>query len=112
MLVAAYAPVVAWLQADDTWLMPITVAGLIGYVLIVDDVVRHRAARSAQEASTADPVPREARNRDVMAQQAIAREAMTREAMTREAMTRGHRLRDDPESSPDASAGTGQRPDR
>ena len=32
----------AWLQPDDTWLMPITVAGLIGYVLVVDDVIRRR----------------------------------------------------------------------
>lgn len=47
LLLAAYAPVVAWLWPDDTWLMPLTVAGLIGYVLIVDDVLRHRAARDA-----------------------------------------------------------------
>ena len=47
LLLAGYSPVVAWLMADDTWLMPITVAGLVGYVLVVDDVIRGRAARTA-----------------------------------------------------------------
>jgi hypothetical protein len=52
LLLAAYSPVVAWLQPDDTWLMPITVAGLVGYVLIVDDLIRHRAAQNPDPDAT------------------------------------------------------------
>jgi hypothetical protein len=52
LVLAGYAPVVAWLSPDDTWLLPITVAGLVGYVLIVDDVIRHRRV-----ASPIDPAP-------------------------------------------------------
>jgi hypothetical protein len=47
LLLAAYAPLVAWLQPGDTWLMPITVAGLVGYLLVVDDVLRRRSAGDA-----------------------------------------------------------------
>lgn len=42
LLLAAYTPVVAWLTPDDSWLMPIAVAGVVGYVIIVDDVLRRR----------------------------------------------------------------------
>jgi hypothetical protein len=58
LVVAGYAPVVAWLSPDDTWLLPITVAGLIGYVLIVDDVLRRRPAAAPIEpaASPVEPV--------------------------------------------------------
>lgn len=51
VLLAGYAPVVAWLQPGDTWLMPVAVAGLVGYVIVIDDVLRRRAARAAQTAT-------------------------------------------------------------
>jgi hypothetical protein len=49
LLLAAYAPVVAWLTDDDTWMMPLTVAGLVGYVIIVDDVLRRRAQTQTRD---------------------------------------------------------------
>lgn len=49
LLLAAYSPVVAWLTADDTWLMPLAVAGVTGYVIIVDDVLRHRAGTPTRD---------------------------------------------------------------
>lgn len=32
----------AWLVPGDSWLMPLAVAGMVGYVIIVDDVLRRR----------------------------------------------------------------------
>jgi hypothetical protein len=51
-----YAPVEAYLvngpfvlyrMPSDSWLLSATVAGLVGFVLIVDDVERRRAGRAA-----------------------------------------------------------------
>ena len=59
-----YAPVVAYLVRGplalytiprDTWLLSATVAGLVGYVLIVDDVERRKAVRRAQSQAPAEP---------------------------------------------------------
>ena len=53
MALLLYAPVVAYLVRGplalytiprDTWLLSATVAGLVGFVLIVDDVERRKAA--------------------------------------------------------------------
>ncbi len=41
-LLAAYAPVVAVLLPDDTWLLSVTVAALVAFVIIVDDTERRR----------------------------------------------------------------------
>jgi hypothetical protein len=55
-----YGPVVAYLVRGplaqytiphDTWLLSATVAGLVGYVLIVDDIESRKAARRAQSES-------------------------------------------------------------
>lgn len=84
VLLAGYAPVVAWLKPDDTWLMPVAVAAVIGYVLIIDDVLRHRGARA-----------------DEMAMKEMAPKEM---AMKEMALTRDRRVGDDPGSSFDATA--------
>jgi hypothetical protein len=62
LLLSGYGPVLAWLRADtphpdDTWMFPLAVAGLVGYVLIVDDVYRRRAARAAQARPDLDTPP-------------------------------------------------------
>jgi hypothetical protein len=62
LLLTAYAPVLAWLRSgeahpDDTWMFPVAVAGLVGYVLIVDDVYRRRAARAEQARPDLDTPP-------------------------------------------------------
>jgi hypothetical protein len=44
LLLAAYAPLVSWLKRDDTWLGPVAVAAMVGYALIIDDVLCRRAA--------------------------------------------------------------------
>jgi hypothetical protein len=52
----AYAPLMAYLVRGplalytippDTWMLSVTVAGLVGFVLIVDDVERRKARRRA-----------------------------------------------------------------
>jgi hypothetical protein len=52
----AYAPLMAYLVRGplalytippDTWMLSVTVAGLVGFVLIVDDTERRRARRRA-----------------------------------------------------------------
>jgi hypothetical protein len=53
VLLAAYAPLTSWLTRDDTYLMPLTVAGMIGYAIIVDDHLRRRAAKAATLAASA-----------------------------------------------------------
>jgi Sugar phosphate permease len=49
LLLAAYAPVVAWLTPDDSWMMPIAVAGVVGYAIVVDDVLRHRRQTATRD---------------------------------------------------------------
>jgi hypothetical protein len=49
LLLAAYAPVVARLTPDDSWLMPIAVAGVVGYAIVVDDVLRRRPHMSTRD---------------------------------------------------------------
>jgi hypothetical protein len=58
LLLASYGPVLAWLRSggthpDDTWMFPVAVAAVVGYVLIVDDIYRRRAARAANPAEQA-----------------------------------------------------------
>jgi hypothetical protein len=52
----AYTPIMGYLVNGplalytiprDTWMLSVTVAGLVGFVLVVDDVERRRAARRA-----------------------------------------------------------------
>jgi len=59
VLLAGYAPVVAWLKPDDTWLMPIAVAGLVGYAIVVDDMLRRRSAATTS-AQPPHPAPQTA----------------------------------------------------
>jgi hypothetical protein len=42
---ALYAPLTAILMPDDSWLLSVTVAAMIGVVLIADDNERRKAAR-------------------------------------------------------------------
>ena len=49
---AGYAPVLAFLTRDDAYLFPLAVAGMVGYVIIVDDHLRRRAARAAAAPQT------------------------------------------------------------
>ena len=55
MLLAGYAPVVAALRPGDDWLLSVTVAGLVGYVLVVDDVLRHRQRAAERESTPVSP---------------------------------------------------------
>ncbi len=62
VLLAAYGPVLAWLRSggtrsDDTWMFPVAVAAVVGYVLIVDDIYRRRAARAEQARPDLDTPP-------------------------------------------------------
>jgi hypothetical protein len=50
LALAAYTPVMAWLARDDTWLFPLAVAAMVGYVLIVDDHLLHQARRAEARA--------------------------------------------------------------
>jgi len=59
----AYAPLMAYLVRGplalytippDTWMLSVTVAGLVGFVLIVDDVERRKAR---QRATAGPPAP-------------------------------------------------------
>jgi hypothetical protein len=46
--VVAYAlnvPLVAYTMPPDTWMLSVTVAGLVAFVIIVDDVKRRRSAQ-------------------------------------------------------------------
>ncbi|HEY7224036.1 MAG TPA: hypothetical protein VH561_10670 [Micromonosporaceae bacterium] len=44
VLLAAEAPLTAWLRRGDAWLLPLSVAGMVAYAIVVDDQLRHRAA--------------------------------------------------------------------
>jgi hypothetical protein len=57
VLLAGYAPVVAAVRPGDDWLLSVTVAGLVGYVLVVDDVLRRRqsAAATATDGAPGSP---------------------------------------------------------
>ena len=44
ILLALHAPVAALLLPDDSWLLSITVASLVAFVIIVDDVERGKVA--------------------------------------------------------------------
>lgn len=45
LALALHAPVVAMVLPDDSWLLSVTVAALVAFVIIVDDVQRGRSAR-------------------------------------------------------------------
>ena len=45
ILLALNAPVVARLLPDDSWLLSVTVASLVAFVIIVDDIERGKVAR-------------------------------------------------------------------
>jgi hypothetical protein len=100
LVLAGYAPVVAWLSPDDTWLLPITVAAVVGYLLIVDDVLRHRRV--------AAPIDPAAAPIDVASPVEPAASVMEVEEPGAQTTTRDRRLHDSP-GSVDAS---GQLPDR
>jgi hypothetical protein len=42
VVMAAYAPVMAILATDDSWLLSITVAVVVGVVIVADDTERRR----------------------------------------------------------------------
>ena len=42
MTLAAHAPFVAYSVPDDTWVLSIAVAGLVAYVIVVDDIQRRK----------------------------------------------------------------------
>jgi hypothetical protein len=44
MVMAAYAPVMALVAPDDSWLLSVTVAALVGVVIVADDTERRRFA--------------------------------------------------------------------
>ena len=46
ILLALHAPFAALLLPDDSWLFSITVASLVAFVIIVDDVERGKVARN------------------------------------------------------------------
>jgi membrane protein implicated in regulation of membrane protease activity len=41
---AVHAPLMAWLVPDDTWLLSVTVSGLVAMVIIADDTQRRDSA--------------------------------------------------------------------
>jgi hypothetical protein len=45
VLLAVNAPLVALAVPDDSWLLSVTVAALVAFVIIVDDVLRRQAPR-------------------------------------------------------------------
>ncbi|MGE5826938.1 MAG: hypothetical protein ACM30G_01055 [Micromonosporaceae bacterium] len=50
LVMAAYAPVTAVLATDDSWLLSVTVAALVGVVIVADDTERRRWAARAPRA--------------------------------------------------------------
>jgi hypothetical protein len=43
ILLVINTPIVALASTDDSWMMSVTVAALVAFVIIIDDVQRHRA---------------------------------------------------------------------
>ena len=46
-LMALYSPVVARVATDDSWMLSLTVAALIAFVVVMDDVERRRVPSKA-----------------------------------------------------------------
>jgi hypothetical protein len=44
LVMAAHAPFVAWLMPGDDWLLSVVVAALVAFVIVIDDLRRHRPA--------------------------------------------------------------------
>lgn len=42
LLLLVNSPVVAWASTDDSWMMSLTVASIVAFVIIIDDVERRR----------------------------------------------------------------------
>lgn len=58
LLLALYAPILAWIRPDDTWMFSVAVAGMVGYVIVIDDYYRRRhAAAAAQLRRVVPPMP-------------------------------------------------------
>jgi hypothetical protein len=55
-LLALYAPILAWIRPDDTWMFSVAVAGMVGYVIVIDDYYRRRHAREAASQAQLQPV--------------------------------------------------------
>ncbi len=53
--VAAHAPLVAWAKPGDSWLLSVVVAGIVAFVIVIDDVYRRRPAPTAEESVPPDP---------------------------------------------------------
>jgi len=48
-LTAAYAPVVAYLSADGSWLLNVVVAGIVGTLILADDASRQPQQAGADQ---------------------------------------------------------------
>jgi len=48
LVMAAYAPVMAYVMPDDTWLLSVTVAAIVAFVILIDDRERHRRPAAGQ----------------------------------------------------------------
>jgi hypothetical protein len=48
LVMAAYAPVMAYAMPDDTWLLSVTIAAIVAFVILVDDRERHRRPAAEQ----------------------------------------------------------------
>ena len=46
LLMTAYAPVVARVLPDDSWLLSLTVGALVAFTIVMDDVQRRRRVSS------------------------------------------------------------------
>jgi hypothetical protein len=64
LALAAYAPIVSYLLPygsytvpDDTWMLSVTVAGLVATVLIIDDVQRRQRQPEANPDADPDLTP-------------------------------------------------------
>ena len=56
LALAVHAPLVAWIKPGDSWLLSVTVAAIVAFVIVIDDHERRRSrARAAGEAPSDPP---------------------------------------------------------
>jgi hypothetical protein len=56
LALAAHAPLVAFLKPGDDWLLSLTVAAIVAFVIVIDDHERRRAlARATPNSTPTDP---------------------------------------------------------
>jgi hypothetical protein len=54
LALAAHAPLVALLKPGDDWMLSVTVAAIVAFVIVIDD---HERRRATARASAADAPP-------------------------------------------------------